>query len=56
MAFLADLCEAKDGIAASDDRPDRNIPEVYALKDEVFTEGAEGDICTFRAKLLDLLK
>jgi hypothetical protein len=56
MAFLADLSETEDGIAAPDDRPDRNIPEVYALKDEVFTEGAEGYICTFSAKLLDLLK
>jgi hypothetical protein len=56
MALFADLSEAKDSIAAPHDRPDRDIPEINTLKDEVFTEGAEGDICTFRAELLDLLE
>ena len=56
VTLFADLSEAKDSIAAMDDCPDRDASKIYALNDEVFTEGAEGDICTFRAELLNLLE
>ena len=55
VALLADLRELEHNIVAAKLRADRQRPEIIALDDEVFAEGAVDDLGAARAEGLDLL-
>ena len=54
MAFLADLRDFKNDIAATQPRADRQFLETEPIRYNIFAKGTEGDLGAARAEGLDL--